>query len=408
LNVNNQQEKTAMSALPESVRRAAELSNQLSAKLKAGTLTFEDTQMTADHVQMPAQPVMPNGFQPQPAGTGVPGLGTPGFNPQPPPEPQRPAAQSQVQAATPSQVPAAQDDPVAEQRFKVLQGKYNAEVPRLHQEKKTLTEQNFALQNQLQATQALLAGLAQPPALAQPSPQPSLVTDKEVKEFGADLIDVVRRVAQEVVQPKIRTLEEQFRPVSQAVQQMAPAVQQNSEDQARTAADLAHERICSGLDTLVVDQNGNSMWERINDSTEFQTWLTQVDPYAGVQRGAMLAQAYRNQDLPRVSTFFTGFMKEHAAVAPTGQQQAPTPQGTPPAGTPSVSLASLAAPGTGIGGPVNAGAPNESGQQRVYTQAEIGAFYRDVQRGGYKGRDADKVAIERDIFQAQKSGRVRP
>jgi hypothetical protein len=121
----------------------------------------------------------------------------------------------------------------------------------------------------------------------------------------------------------------------------------------------------------------------------------------------MLAQAYKSQDLPRVVAFFTGFMKEHAALAPSAQQT-PTPAGQPQPGTPPVTLASLAAPGTGVGGPANASAPNETGQQRVYTQAEIGAFYRDVQRGAYKGRDADKKAIENDIFLAQKQGRVRP
>lgn len=400
-----------MPALPESVRRAAELSNQLQAKVKAGTVTFEDTQMTPQQVTLPpVAPAMPRGFQPQAPGAGVPGLGTPGFNPQPaaaptPPVaavPNQPAPQSQPAGAPPS------EDPAAEQRFKVLQGKYNAEVPRLHQTNKQLSEHNQALQNQLQATQALLAGFAQTPAAAQPAPQPSLITDKDRKEFGADLIELVERVADSRVAPKIRTLEEQFRPVAQTVQQMAPMVQQTAENSQKTAADLAHEQMCNGLDQYVVDQNGNSLWERINESPEFQTWLAAKDPYAGLQRGAMLAQAYKSQDLPRVVTFFTGFMKEHAAVAPTGQQQAPTPAGQPQPGTPAVSLASLAAPGTGVGGPANAGAPNETGQQRVYTQAEIGAFYRDVHRGAYKGRDADKQAIERDIFNAQKQGRVRP
>ncbi len=403
-----------MPALPESVRRAAELSNQLAAKAKAGTLTFEDTQMSPNQVQVaaPQQQPMPAGFQPQAAGTGVPGLGSPGFNPQPPAEPNAPRAAAPPQPAAPNQpAPVSQpaaDDPAAEQRFKVLQGKYNAEVPRLHQEKKAQAEQIAALQNQLQSTQQILANFAQPPVTNQPAQQPSLVTEQEVKEFGPDLIDIVRRVATEVVQPRIRTLEEQFRPTAAAVQQMAPMVQQTAEDSRRTSAQVAHETMCNGLDAAVTDGNGNSIWEAINDHPEFQAWLDQVDPYAGAKRGAMLSQAYGSHDVPRVAAFFTGFMKEHAAVAPTGQQQATAPQGTPPAGSPMVSLASLAAPGTGVGGPASAGAPNESGQQRVYTLAEISAFYRDSQRGVYKNREPERQALEKDIFLAQKSGRVRP
>lgn len=391
-----------MGALPEPVRRAAELSNQLAIKAKAGTLTYEDVTMAPAQVQMPpAQQPMPSGFQPQSAGPGIPGLGTPGFNPQPPPEPQR--AQMQPQAAPQNVQPSAPpgDDPASEQRFRVLQGKYNAEVPRLHKQNQEQARQLEALQNQLNTTQAILAGMATPPQLAPTAPQQSLVTEKEVKEFGADLIDVVRRVAQEVVQPKIRTLEEQFRPVAQTVQQMAPVVQQTAENQGRTAAEVAHERMCNGLDMAF------PTWEAVNASPEWLAWLDQLDPYTGQKRGAMLTQAYGSGDVTRVTNFFTGFMKEHAAVAPTGQQPTPTPAGQPQPGTPTVSLASLAAPGTGVGGPVNAGAPNESGQ-RVYTSAEVKAFYTDVQKGLYRGREADKLAIERELFTATKQGRVRP
>jgi hypothetical protein len=379
-----------MTALPNRIRQQAELANQLAAKAKAGTLSHDDINST-----VPAeQPAMPTGFQPQPAGPGVPGLGTPGFNPQPPAAPQ---------AAAPS-APAPADDQ-AEHRYKVLQGKYNAEVPRLQAQNKDLTQQFAAMQNQLQATQALLAGMGQQPQaprLGQPAPQPSLVTAKEVTEFGADLYDFVKRTAAEVVAPQVHSLEERFRPTAQIVQQMAPMVQQTAENQQRTTADVAHDKMCNGLDEACEG------WETVNTSPEFQAWLDEVDPYAGAKRGAMLAQAYGNGDVTRVANFFTGFTKEHAAVAPQGQQPQSTAQGTNPGATPNVSLASLAAPGTGIGGPNAAGTPNESGQQRVYTTAEISAFYGDVRKGAYRTRLADKEAIEKDIFLAQKQGRVRP
>src|SRR5271166_6079464 len=386
-----------MSALPNRIRQQAELANQLAAKAKSGTLTFEDMNAAPSSVQLPAapnpNPAMPKGFQPQAPGPGAPGLGTPGFNPQPAASPAPPAA-----AAPP-------EDPTSEQRYKVLQGKYNAEVPRLQAQNKDLQQRFEAMQNQLASTQALLAGIGQQPQapqLGQPAPQPSLVTAKERTEFGEDLYDFVKRAAQEVVAPQVHSLEERFRPVAQTVQQLAPTVQQTREDQQRTSADVAHEKMCNGLDDLAEG------WETVNMSPEFQAWLAEVDPYAGAQRGAMLAQAYGKGDVTRVAAFFTGFTKEHAAVAPSGQQPQPAGQGTPPAATPNVSLASLAAPGTGIGGPAAAGTPNESGQQRVYTAAEISAFYTDVRKGAYRGRDADKQAIEKDIFLAQKQGRVRP
>ena len=115
-----------MSALPNRIRQQAELANQLAAKAKSGTLTMEDvrspTLTPAAPAPMGEQP-MPKGFQPQPAGTGVPGLGTPGFQPQAPTAPN-------AQAPAAPNAPAPADDQ-AEHRYKVLQGKYNAEVPRL-------------------------------------------------------------------------------------------------------------------------------------------------------------------------------------------------------------------------------------------------------------------------------------
>ena len=382
-----------MSALPNRIRQQAELANQLATKAKAGTLTLEDMSASVPSATPPGEPPMPKGFQPQPAGDAVPGLGTPGFNPQP-------SAAPAPRAAAP------QPDEQAEHKYRVLQGKYNAEVPRLQAQNKDLQQRFESMQHQLNSTQQLLASLgsqqAQAPNLGQPAPQPSLVSPKEVTEFGADLYDFVKRAAAEVAQPMVHTLEERFRPVAQTVQQLAPAVQQTREDQQRTSADVAHEKMCNGLDDLAAG------WEAVNVLPEFQAWLEEIDPYAGAKRGAMLAQAYGSGDVTRVAHFFTGFQKEHAAVAPSGQQAQPAAQGTNPGATPNVSLASLAAPGTGIGGPGAAGTPNESGQQRVYTQSEIAAFYTDVRKGAYRGRDADKQAIEKDIFLAQKTGRVRP
>jgi hypothetical protein len=65
-----------MPALPESVRQAAELSNQLQAKAKAGTLTIEDFQPTNKLQVTPTAQVAP--AQPSTAT----GPGTPGFTPQ--------------------------------------------------------------------------------------------------------------------------------------------------------------------------------------------------------------------------------------------------------------------------------------------------------------------------------------
>ena len=73
-----------------------------------------------------------------------------------------------------------------EQRFRVLEGKYKAELPRLH-------EQNRELSERLDQAIKAMETKAQEPA-----PQESkLVTDADVEAYGADLVDMVRRASRE-------------------------------------------------------------------------------------------------------------------------------------------------------------------------------------------------------------------
>jgi hypothetical protein len=47
-------------------------------------------------------------------------------------------------------------------------------------------------------------------------------------------------------------------------------------------------------------------------------------------------------------------------------------------------------------------------RRRVWTNAEIRAFYRDVRLGKYNDRDAERLRIEAEIFAAAKAGRMAP
>jgi hypothetical protein len=58
-------------------------------------------------------------------------------------------------------------------------------------------------------------------------------------------------------------------------------------------------------------------------------------------------------------------------------------------------------------GPARRGgrAPSSQGT-RTWTRASIDAFYRARQKGAFKGREAEADALEKDIFAAQRDGRV--
>jgi len=278
-----------------------------------------------------------------------------------------------------------------EQKYKVLQGKYNAEVPRLQRTVGDMTSRLEQLSSQLVATQSMLASFAQNRGAAPgsqgsaPAAPAKLVKDEEVRDFGPDLIDVMRRVAREEVGPAV---ESRLKPVQQQVEQVRSAA-----TQAAAAASMTEqERVFTTLDREVPD------WQDQNKDGGFLDWLSQQDAYTGVVRGELLKQAYERHDAPRVVAFFKGYRTEHAVVTPP-----PTPAPAPAAGS-QRSLEEFVAPGTSKSGAT--GAPNVAGK-RIWTQAEIKQFYDDAAAGKFR-RDVEKRnAIEKDIFAAQLEGRIR-
>lgn len=47
------------------------------------------------------------------------------------------------------------------------------------------------------------------------------------------------------------------------------------------------------------------------------------------------------------------------------------------------------------------------GDTKVYTRVDVAKFFDDVRKGVYKGREQERDRIERDIFAAQREGRIR-
>lgn len=110
------------------------------------------------------------------------GTPTPEGNPDPQPQGVQTAQQQPV--VQPTQV-SSTPDPVEEHRLKVLQGKYNAEVPRLHQQVRELSAKLD------QAVSALEA------KAAPPEQDSKLITAADVEAYGQDLVDMARRAARE-------------------------------------------------------------------------------------------------------------------------------------------------------------------------------------------------------------------
>lgn len=284
-------------------------------------------------------------------------------------------------------------DETMEHKYKVLQGKYNAEVPKLSKDLKESQGQLLEIRQRLNNTESLLAGLAavQPPAAADPPADPPVaaVSDEEIKVFGPDLIDLIGRVAESKIIPELNA---RIAPIDTRFD----AIEKSASQDAKTLAESRREELLTALTEAV------PAWETQNEDQVFLQWLNENDVYAGVPRGALLTQAFRANDASRVIAFFKGFQTENAVVTPESDV---TPPAAPPE-EPQQALVDLVAPGTPKTGTTSA--PDESGK-RIWTRADISAFYAKKNEFITRGRQVPEEyeLYEKDLFAAQKEGRVR-
>lgn len=279
-----------------------------------------------------------------------------------------------------------------EQKYRVLQGKYNAEVPRLQRQ---VQDQNSAieqLRQQMVAQQGMLAAFAQnrgaAPGQGQgpaPAAPTKLVKDEEVKEFGEDLTDFIGRVAEQRLMAQI---DQKLRPVQQQVEKVNSAAELTAQEQAK----LAHERLLTTLDRDIPE------WRQLNRDPQFLEWLAQPDPYSGAARQQLLSQAYERFDAPRIVAFFKGYRNEHAVVTPPPVVTAPAE------GAPQRTLGDFVAPGQPKAGATGA---HDGAGKRIWTEAEIKRFYDDCRAGKFRSNPDRRREIEQDIFAAGREGRVR-
>lgn len=262
------------------------------------------------------------------------------------------------------------------QKYKTLQGMYNAEVPRLHQ-------QNREMQQRVQHLEQLLASMtAVNPQVAAPAVADRLVTDQDVQDYG-ESIDIMRKVTREelgTVVPRIANLEAILRQMQVDVVPQVQAVAQRQQVS-------AEQQFWAALATAIPN------FRQINDNHDFQTWLLAVDPLTGITRQTFLDDAQRSLDAGRVVNFFRTWLES------TGQTAVAHSVGNIPASE----LEKQISPGRSR----STGTPASANQGKMYTPQDIQKFFNDVRAGKYKSREQERSRIERDIFAAQRENRIQ-
>lgn len=289
---------------------------------------------------------------------------------------QEPAVES-----TPSEPGEDNRDETWEQKYRTLQGMYNAEVPRLQAQLREASQRMHSMEQLLasmQSAQPNGQGQGQGQQPAAPSAQ-SLLTDQEREEYG-DSIDVMRKVMQEEVHPYQAEIDRLNGVISELRGHVVPRVEQLSQQHAHSA----EQNFWSQLSQLVPN------WREVNDNPDFQTWLLEPDPLSGYTRQSFLDDAQAKLDANRVAGFFSSWQKMQGTSS--AQSNRPDPQ---------AELERQVTPGRSR----NSGAP-QGEQQQTYTPQDIQKFFEDVRKGAYRGKEEERDRIERDIFAAQRDGRI--
>jgi len=295
--------------------------------------------------------------------------------------------ESQEPAATQEAAPAAEHkENVQQQEKPATQAEDDENSPTFAQRWRSLQGVYNASQNRIANLEQLVATMqaAPPEREIKPPEVAKLVTDKDESEYGSDMVDFARRVTREEMTPVMQALA-QMQQQLQQLNGLAPAVQQVATKQQATA----EEQFFGRLSQHVPD------WASVNDNPRFHAWLLDMDTMTGITRQTYLMDAQKNLDLQRVVSIFNAWKREAGVPSANSEQQ--------PTRNQSVSqLEKQVAPGRANAATV---AP-QAKADKVYARADITKFFEDKRNGKYKGREAEATATERDIFKAQGEGRI--
>ena len=257
---------------------------------------------------------------------------------------------------TEEEAPSSQDD--WEHKYKVLQGKYNAEVPRLQEENRKLQGDMRLFQEKLDLLERFIAEHQTQSASQAPTTEVS--EDESVVQLKEDFPEVYSGIMKllEGFRAEIQQmLEDRVQPVSQAAEQTALAA------------------FKARLSALVPG------WMELNTDSGFLEWLKVRDRFTGLTRHEILMKAFEDRDADRVAEFFLAYESENQ---PKKTSHTPT---VPPQGKP-------------YSPKVDAGP-----QGKYWTAEEVKDFYTKKALGKLSASEAAKT--EADILNAMREGRVR-
>ena len=271
---------------------------------------------------------------------------------------------SQIVDAPPP-TPTTSADDGWEQKYKSVRGHWAQTTAELQAQNRQYESQMAQMQKQVDA---LMQMRKQDDVREKQSADP-----KDVENFGADLIEMVKRYAEQTFQ----SMSDQFSGKAAELDGRLGALEQQVTGVSNRANTTLEQQFYATLNTLTPD------WEETNQDKRWLSWLAETDPVYGSARQAALDNAHQQMDVQRVANVFKAFKSAHPVK-------------------PQSSMANQVAP-NGAANPVL-----ESPQPKPILGSKfIEKFYGDMAKGRYAGREAEANQIEAEINLAAAEGRIR-
>lgn len=256
------------------------------------------------------------------------------------------------------------DEESFHKRYEVLKGKFDAEVPRLHQQ---LREQEARMRD-------LLARLEQKEKQPEPKAEDErYLTDKDNEEFGQDLIDMTRRAAREEVRTEVRKLltqlDDRFKALMGHVGQVEERVVLSES-----------EKFWNRVKGVVSD------WEQVDANPDWISFLDTSPEYTTETYRELAAKAIAAGDAGKVAALVKIWRGEPAAKTPEAPKQ------------PHPDLQRQVAPST-------AKVSTPPSGKRMYSQQDYEALFDPRNPLGLAAKDLEAAQLDAQLALAE--GRVR-
>jgi hypothetical protein len=273
---------------------------------------------------------------------------------EPAPEPEKEPVKEAVKEEPKKEEPKPEED--FKHKYDVLKGKYDKEVPsmafQIGEQNKKITELETSLNE-----------IKKPKEEPKPPIEENEIV-KTVKKEYPDVAEFVTLTVKSMIDDTKKEIDQKFTKVDQDVGKVSKNIEKSD-----------YQRF---LDSLDSDPDIGKEWRTTNKDEDFIQSLQEVEPYSGLTKHQLLADAWGKMDTERVRKFFKDGKKASPAKEEPKKDERKKEEPTihPPRG--------------------NAGSVDTGKDDKVPTVRveELTKFYKDVSEQKWRGKEKEAEAEE--------------